>query len=350
MDGRPAPHSGLVGGDTDLRYSVIVPVHNGAGVIDRCLDCLANQTVAPGQYEIIVVDDGSIDDTIPIVQRWADNHPGYAVTLFCQQQTGPAGARNLGAKAARGSVLLFTDADCRVVQHWIEVLVKPFVGSDQPVGLMGTYLSDQESLVARFVQVEFEDRYRRIAAGAPVDLVPTNSAAFRRDIFLAEGGFDASFPEANNEDVEFSYRLSNAGHQMVFVPQAQVYHQHPSDWRNYALTKMGRGYWRTRVYRRYPRKVLKDTYTPQVLKAQILLAPLLPLGIAMALMKRSLGWLLLPLPFLATTISFVRLALRRDPPVALVAPLGLWLRSVAFAVGIARALLSPFPGDRPGDE
>lgn len=349
MDGKTGPLGRPLGGD-DLRCSVIVPVHNGARVIDRCLDFLANQTVAPDQYEIIVVDDGSTDDTVQIVQRWTDHHPGHAVILLRQQQTGPAGARNLGARAARGAVLLFTDADCRVARHWVEVLIRPFTENDPPAGLMGTYLSDQKSLVARFVQLEFEDRYRRIAAGSQVDLVPTNSAAFRRDIFLAKGGFDASFPEANNEDVEFSFRLNKAGYQMVFVPEAQVYHQHPGDWLDYASTKIGRGYWRTRVYRRYPSKVLRDSYTPQVLKAQIVLAPLLLLGIVAALVRRSLGWLVLGLPFLATTTPFVQLALQRDPSVALVAPWGLWLRSVAFALGIAQGLLTPSTGNRSDDE
>ena len=190
MDGKPGPLTRPAGDDADLRCSVIVPVHNGAQVIGRCLDSLAHQTIAPRQYEIIVVDDGSTDDTASIVERWSHSHPAHAVTLLRQQQTGPAGARNLGARAARGSFLLFTDADCRVVHDWVEVFVESFAGSDPPAGLMGTYLSDQESLVARFVQVEFEDRYQRIAAGSQVDLVPTNSAAFRRDVFLAEGGFD----------------------------------------------------------------------------------------------------------------------------------------------------------------
>ena len=62
--------------------------------------------------------------------------------------------------------------------------------------------------MARFAQLEFEDRYRRMIGTPAIDVVATYSAAFRRYVFLAAGGFDPTFHEANNEDVEFSYRLS----------------------------------------------------------------------------------------------------------------------------------------------
>ena len=96
----------------DLLASVIVPVYNGSGVIERCLDALAGQTVAPERFEVIVVDDGSTDDTGTHVQAWAAQHPEYALTLVWQANTGPGGARNLGAQHAAAGLLLFTDADC----------------------------------------------------------------------------------------------------------------------------------------------------------------------------------------------------------------------------------------------
>ena len=175
-----------------------------------------------------------------------------------------------------------------------------------------------------------------------IDVVATYSAAFRRDVFLAAGGFDPTFHEANNEDVEFSYRLSESGHRMNFVPEAQVYHRHANSWSGYARTKLGRGFWRTLVYRRYPGKALKDTYTPQILKLEILLAPLVPFGVLLAFLRRSAAWLTLAGPFLLITLSFIRFAAKRDRAVAVVSPWGLWLRSVAFAIGIAGGLLAGY--------
>ncbi len=323
-----------------LRCSVIVPVYNGARVIDRCLDALAQQTVSPAEFEIIIVDDGSSDGTAERVAEWAGRHTRVAVSLLRQGQAGPASARNRGALAARGPLLLFTDADCRPVPGWIAALLAAFDAPDQPAGLMGVYCTDQTDLAGRFAQMEFEDRYDRMRHGQQLDVVATYSAAFRRDLFLAEGGFDPGFPKANNEDVEFSYRLSEQGHQMRFVPEAQVYHHHANTWRRYAQLKTGRGYWRTIVYRRHPGKALKDSYTPQVLKLQILLAPLMVLGGVAALIHRRLGWTALAAPFLATTLPFVRFAARRDLAVAAVSPWGLWLRSIAFALGVAAGALA----------
>ncbi len=336
-DASSQPAAGCV---APLRCSVIVPVYNGAKVIQHCLDALAGQSVALDQFEIIVVDDGSLDGTSQHVERWASHHPGCQVRLVRQQHAGPAAARNHGAAIAQTPWLLFTDADCQPAPGWVQALLNGFAGPEPPAGLMGTYRSEQRSLAARFAQLEFEDRYRRMLHQPELDVVATYSAAFRRDLFMQAGGFDPGFPEANNEDVEFSYRLSQAGHTMRFAPEAQVYHQHASSWPGYVRTKMGRGFWRMVVYRRYPSKALKDSYTPQVLKLQIVLAPLVLVGLVWALWRRQPGPLALAAPFLLTTLPFARFAAQRDPVVAAASPWGLWLRSLAFAAGVVRGLLA----------
>lgn len=322
------------------RCSVIIPVYNGAAVITRCLDALIGQTVPASQFEVIVVDDGSTDQTAAQVERWAAEHRSMLVRLARQDHAGPAAARNRGAALAATPLLLFTDADCRPMPNWIAALLAGFDRPERPDGLMGTYRSEQRTLAARFAQMEFEDRYRLMRHKPELDLVATYSAAFRRDVFVQTGGFDPGFPEANNEDVEFSYRLSEQGYRMYFVPDAQVIHPHAPSWLGYARTKMGRGYWRMLVYRRYPSKALKDTYTPQVLKLQILLAPLVLLGVLLALLRRRPDPLLLAAPFLATAVPFTAFVASRDPVVAAVSPWGLWLRSLAFGIGIAKGLLA----------
>lgn len=322
------------------RCSVIIPVYNGQTVITRCLDALAGQTVPTDQFEVIVVDDGSTDQTVARVERWAVEHRSMLVQIAQQDHAGPAAARNRGATLAQAPLLLFTDADCRPLPNWIEAMLAGFARPEHPDGLMGTYRSEQPALAARFAQMEFEDRYRLMRHKPELDLVATYSAAFRRDVFVQTGGFDPGFPEANNEDVEFSYRLSEQGYRMYFVPDAQVIHPHVPSWLGYARTKMGRGYWRMRVYRRYPSKALKDSYTPQVLKLQILLAPLVLAGVLLALLRKRPDPLLLAAPFWATTLPFTAFAASRDPVVAAVSPWGLWLRSMAFGIGIIKGLLA----------
>ena len=87
-------------------YSVIVPAYQAAATIGQCLDALNAQTVARAQYEIIVVDDGSTDDTALVAEQAGADH-----VLRCPHR-GPAAARNAGIDAARGHVILLTDADC----------------------------------------------------------------------------------------------------------------------------------------------------------------------------------------------------------------------------------------------
>jgi len=323
------------------RYSVIVPVYNGAATIEPCLDALAQQSSSPECYEIIVVDDGSTDNTSQVVTQWGKRHPQIRCQQLRQSNTGPAAARNRGAQVAQGSLLLFTDADCRPCTTWIETFAQVFAADATISAAMGTYAGDQQTPAASFAQLEFEERYVGMQARATIDLVATYSAAFRRDVFLKEEGFDPSFPKANNEDVEFSYRLSQRGYRMVFVPAAAVAHRHAPTWWGYARTKFGRAYWRTVVYKRYPAKAIKDSYTPQTLKLQIVLAPLCLLGLLWALSQRTFMGLLLCIPFLLTTLPMIRFVYERRPNLAVWAPWGLWIRSIVFALGVGWALVAP---------
>jgi GT2 family glycosyltransferase len=173
-----------------------------------------------------------------------------------------------------------------------------------------------------------------------LDVVATYSAAFRRTVFADVKGFDPAFPKANNEDVELSYRLSELGHRMIFVPAAVVYHPHGATWWDYAQTKLGRAYWRTIVYKRYPVKAIKDSYTPQILKVQILLAPLCLVGLLWFFLTQEARALLLFVPFLLTTLPMIRFAWQqREVRVAFWTPWGLWIRSLVFALGVVAGLL-----------
>src|SRR5919198_5805523 len=104
--------------------SVIVPARNAAATIGRTLEALAAQDF-PQEYEVIVVDDGSTDDTVAV----AEAAPG-PVTVRRQEQRGPGEARNLGAQHARGEVLAFTDADCFPERGWLRAGVAALADAD----------------------------------------------------------------------------------------------------------------------------------------------------------------------------------------------------------------------------
>lgn len=316
---------GLGRGVTD--FSVIVPAFNAEKTLSFCLESLLAQTVPKEQYEVIVVDDGSTDRTSEIARR-------YDVRYFFQNNRGPATARNHGARVARGHIILFTDSDCVPASNWIEEMTMPFTDPDVSA-VKGSYRTQQRELVARFAQQEFEDRYDMLLKHSHIDMVDSYSAAFRKEVFTTAGGFDESFPKANNEDTELSYRLASRGYKMIFKPSAIVYHRHPATLSRYLKVKFWRGYWRMMVYRRYPQKALKDSYTPNVLKVQTLLAAIsLPFCLFMFFGIGSFSaigviWSVI----LFTAVPFSIKTYQKDKWAGTLSPIIILCRSIVFAMG-----------------
>lgn len=193
--------------------SVIVPARNAATTLPRCLDALVAQ--ATDDVELIVADDNSSDDTAAIVSR-------YPVRLIeLPQHSGASAARNRGAEASRGEVLLFIDADvvlapggmCRVVA----TMARPEVGA-----LIGSYDADPDdvSTVSRFKNLAHHYFHQRSHLNATTFWGACG--AVRRECFFAAGGFDEKFWAI--EDVELGYRLVDRGVFIVLDPGLQVKH------------------------------------------------------------------------------------------------------------------------------
>lgn len=313
------------GSPRDTRFSVIIPAYNAETTLSSCLAALADQSISEGDYEVIVVDDGSTDGTSKIAE-------GSNVKYIFQTNQGPATARNRGAREAEGDLILFTDADCVPDRNWIREMASPFSDPDV-VAVKGAYRTRQAELAAKFAQAEFEDRYDLLQKSPSIDMIDTYSAAFRKDVFLNMGGFDQSFPVANNEDTDFSYRLAGAGYKLVFNPRAFVYHTHPATFIGYLKIKFWRGYWRMVVYRRYPNKALKDTYTPAVIKVQTLLMalslPFIPLSgfVPNLIYVALLAWVII----FISSFPFSFKTFKKNRIVGFISPAVVLVRSLVFA-------------------
>jgi cellulose synthase/poly-beta-1,6-N-acetylglucosamine synthase-like glycosyltransferase len=310
-----------------IRFSVVVPAFNAQISLAGCLKALQEQSIPPSDYEVIVVDDGSMDDASKIAG-------GFDVTYIRQTHRGPAAARNRGVSEAAGEIVLFTDADCVPDRNWIHEMVLPFEDASV-VGVKGAYRTQQRRLAARFAQAEFEDRYDRLERHGSIDMVDTYSAAYKRNLFQEMGGFDERFTSANNEDTDFSYRLARAGHTLVFTRKAFVYHTHPDTLGKYLRLKFWRGYWRMVVYRRYPEKAFKDAYTPQVIKMQALLAASAIFLLPFSCFVPGFLWpgLLCCAAILLSSLPFCLKVSRKDKAAAWVSPVFVFLRAFAFGVG-----------------
>lgn len=338
----------------DLLCSVIVPVYNGAGLIGRCLDALGEQSCPPSRYEILVIDDGSVDGTADVVEAWRLAHREVRCRLVRQANAGPAAARNRGAHEAAAPIVLFTDADCAPQPDWIEHMVAAFDRPDT-AGAKGAYLSDQRGLVPRFVQAEYEDRYDRMAGQEQIDFIDTYSAGYRRSVFLENNGFDPIFTTASVEDQEFSFRLAQKGYRLVFAPAARVKHFHDGSIAEYARRKYYIGFWKALLIRWHPERMVQDSHTPQALKVQIVLCAallaLLAVSVA-AVFYTPLRWAwagvaLVAILFAATGLPFLAKLAHRSAALALIGPAMLLVRAFALGAGYAAGSIH-FSGTLPG--
>jgi glycosyltransferase involved in cell wall biosynthesis len=315
---------------TNPAISVVIPARNEAGQIAQCLQSLRNHNLAPDQYELIVVDDGSEDDTADVAQR-------NGARVIRQPKKGAAAARNRGIAEARGDIVLFTDADCIADEHWVERLGKPLIQASIQ-GTVGRIVSRQRHWLARLIQAELDERYSRMQQHRLIDFINTGNCGFKRAI-LDENHFDESF--ARIEDLELSFRLARGGNRMIFVQDAIVDHKHPQNLWVYLKRKFHYASFASLLYRRYPDKILSDSRTPSYLRWQLMLVSLAMVSIPFAILWTQ--FLLFSLVCFAGAIalsfSFCRRAAHESLALGLIAPFFTLLGNLAFASGTVKGLL-----------
>ena len=201
-------------GRSEYAISVVIPVRDGAHVIGRCLQALAEGGTAPQEFEVIVADNGSKDDTPAVVTAFAGklnlrmvSVPGVPVSAV----------RNAGAAQARGALLAFLDADCVVRENWIQLAIAYPWGEQS--GAIGSFFSagSDATWVAR-VWSRFEESGKH----GPVSLLPAGNIIVPRSVFEAVRGFDETLE--SNEDAEFCYRLRARGLRLEVEPGLEAVH------------------------------------------------------------------------------------------------------------------------------
>ena len=220
-DGKPKPAlsnlKSQISNPPSLRFSVIVCTRNGQSRIGNCLNAIRRMT--GGGFETLVMDDGSTDSTGDFVEK---NFPW--VRLIRLEPGGLSTARNAGAAAAYGEVLAFTDDDCEPDREWLARL--------RPLFLTGKYAAvGGPNLPPR--PRSWEEAVVCAAPGAPshvmlddeqAEHLPGCNLVVTKAAFDAIGGFDPQFHTAG-DDVDFCWRLRDAGFRLGFAPGAFVWHR-----------------------------------------------------------------------------------------------------------------------------
>jgi len=314
--------------------SVIIPAKDAEKTIENCLRGVLAQQNLEVEIEVILVDDGSTDNTGKIAES-------LGIKVIRQRNAGRAAARNTGAYTAQGEILAFTDADCTPSPEWLYHLTKPFK-DPEIVGVKGTYCTNQNGWVPRFVQQEYSFKYIRMDRQDRIDFIDTYSAAYRKDVFIENQGFEHALLSV--EDQEFSFRLSRKGYRLVFAPDAIVCHQHvPNAWK-YLGRKFEIGFWKAFMLRWLPEKTFGDSHTPPTLRWQILFLAMFLLTITITGIFWQTGWwtpFFFLLFFYLSAFSFLSHIFRKDPEVLVIAPWMLLLRAGGLGFGLAFGLVFP---------
>ncbi len=198
--------------------SVVVPTHNRAARLERLLQSLQLQTVAPGTFEVVVVDDGSFDDTPAVLARWVQHRALQLRAIRHDLQRGPAASRNTGWRSARGTLIAFTDDDCRADPIWIQAALSTYASREGAI-VQGRTLPDPHDAADRGL------RTRTVSVESLGPQYETCNVFYPRDVLERLGGFDERFgrrPAA--EDTDLAWRAIERGTPIVFAPSALVLH------------------------------------------------------------------------------------------------------------------------------
>jgi succinoglycan biosynthesis protein ExoA len=249
-----------------MQVSVIVPVRNEGANLPRTLLGLARQNLDPAEFEVLVIDGSSEDNTVEVVREMQASFANLRL-LFNPKRWSSA-ARNLGARNARGTYIVIVDGHCEIADRsYLSNLIAAFessgadtLGRPQPLKVERATPFQLAVSAARSSWLGhnpdsaiYSDRPRFVQA----DNV---AVAYRRDIFDRVGFFDESFDAC--EDVEFNTRCRKAGLTCYFTPSISVDYQPRSSLRGLLVQMKRYGQGRARLGRKDPRSITPPSLVP----------------------------------------------------------------------------------------
>ncbi|HEY3412720.1 MAG TPA: glycosyltransferase [Armatimonadota bacterium] len=226
------------------RISVVIAAYNASDTIAECLDSFAR--VEYPDYEVLVIDDGSTDQTASIAGTYAE-----PIRLLQPGRGGLSFARNAGMDAATGEIVAYTDADCVLPPHWLFYLAASFTEGDWSAVGGPNLLPENDNAVARAV-----DRCPGIATHVLMDdeeaeHVPGCNMAFKTDVLRSLGGFNTIYRTAG-DDVDMCWRVLSAGYRIGFNHGAMVWHHRRPNVKRYLGQQRGYGFAEALLHENHP--------------------------------------------------------------------------------------------------
>jgi glycosyltransferase involved in cell wall biosynthesis len=226
------------------KVSVVVASYNGERTLELCLESLKGLNYP--DYEVILVDDGSTDQTSEICQRFPTVR-----YIRHEKNMGLSVARNTGINASQGEIIAFTDSDCRADQDWLYYLIGDLVNSEF-TGIGGhNLLPPEDSWIAASVMVSPGGPAHVMVTDRVAEHVPGCNMAFYKWALEEIGGFDPIFRKAG-DDVDVCWRIQQQGYKLGFSPPGFVWHYRRATIHDYLKQQRGYGEAEALLIRRHP--------------------------------------------------------------------------------------------------
>ena len=226
-----------------MKISVVIPTHNKVGLLKRTLDALVDQELGPqGDWEIVVVNDGSSDGTAAFLAQRSDSSQVPLVVVTPPSNVGRAKARNLGARTAQGNWILFLDDDIVAPPGLLSAHLD-LLENNPGCGTIGYAVTEPGLIDAPHFYYLDSRGVARLAPGpVPGRFFVTQNAAVPRGAFLEIGGFDEKFSTYGFEDMEVAFRLEDqAGVRFLALTAPVPQHVHHHTLKQYLEKKVESG-------------------------------------------------------------------------------------------------------------
>jgi len=219
----------------DPLVSVIVPTFNRKHLIEVALQSLLNQTYSRDRYEIIVIDDGSTDGTESTIRTIVDRDPDR-IRYLEENHRGPASARNLGLREAKGEIVIFTGDDCIADKELLaeHATYHKKLGNIAVLGIVKNHPNIPRTSLVEYLENSFEQFHYSAIASSNMKEVSfhfffTSNVSVRKEVLSSVGLFNELYKYPAWEDIDLGHRIQKRLRiPIVFNENAVVYHCHPT--------------------------------------------------------------------------------------------------------------------------
>ena len=255
-----------------MKYSIIVPVYNRPDEVDELLQSLCEQTVK--DFEVLIIEDGSVKPCKDVCEKYADI---LVLHYYNKLNSGPGQSRNYGAERANGEWLIILDSDVVLPKDYLkavdqELTQQPTAAFGGPDAAHPSFTPVQKAISYSMTSFFTTGGIRGGKAKLDKFYPRSFNMGIRKDVYSQLGGFSKM---RFGEDIDFSYRIVEAGHKPRLFPEAWVWHKRRTDFRKFFRQVYNSGIARINLEKRHPGTLKLVHLMPTIFTVGVILLTLL---------------------------------------------------------------------------